>query len=1325
MRENQILCFLPRRPLVLVLSLTLGFLLLLALAALAAPGMAAPDLASVAAQDPVVINEFLADPADDITGDANGDGTREASQDEFVEIVNVSGGDLDLSGWTLEDGASVRHTFPAETVVPGGCSIVVFGGGVPTGGFGGSVVQTASGGLLGLNNGGDAITLTNPLATVVVTYTYGSEGGNNQSLTRDPDITGPEPLVYHSTAAGSGGALFSPGTMISGTAFAGCAPEAQVLINETDADTPSTDTLEFIELYDGGGGNTVLDGLVVVLYNGSGDVSYYAFDLDGYTTDGEGYFVIGSVPEADIYVSPGSSGWLQNGADAVALYLGDAVDFPNGTLVTADSLVDAIVYDTDDADDAELLVLLNVGQPQVNENGAGDKDNHSNQRCPNGSGDPRNTDTYVQKPSTPGAANDCAIPIPDVVINEVDSDTPSYDTLEFIELYDGGGGNTALDGLVVVLFNGSDDLSYEPVFDLDGYATDGEGYFVIGSVAGADLYVDPGSQGWLQNGADAVALYLGDAADFPNDTPLTTDNLVDAIVYDTDDGDDAGLLVLLNAGQPQVNENGGGDKDNHSNQRCPNGSGGLRNTDTYAQRSPTPDTENICELPPVPDLELSKSVNDHNPGEGDTITFTLELANSVDGAAGATNVVIRDYLPSTTTQVIYLDNTCGATVGGGVVNWTVGSIMTGTSVTCDIIVEIQSGTAGTHFSNLAEVFSSDQPDLDSTAGNLGAAPAEDDEDAVTVWVGTDPVCGTAATYIHTIQGSGPASPEDGNTHTIEGVVVGDFQDTSVGLRGFFLQEEDADADAEPMTSEGIFVYDSGFGVDVHSGDVVRVTGRVDEYSDLTELTSVVSVTICSAGNSVTPAQVTLPISDTDYWEWYEGMLVTIPQTLYATGNYDLGHYGELDLSVGGRLDNPTNVVAPGAPAIALQDLNDRSRIQLDDGSNVSNPPVVPYLGSDNTLRAGDTIPELTGVLGYAFGTYEIHPTEPVSFTRINVRDSAPHPVEGTIKVASFNVLNYFTTIDTGALICGPSGDMECRGADSAEELARQRAKIVSAIVAMDADVVGLIEIENPRDDDPTDDALLDLVSGLNDAAGAGTYAYIDTGYIGTDAIKQALVYKPGVVTPVGTYAVLDSSVYTTFLDTLNRPVLAQTFAENATGERFTVAVNHLKSKGSSCDAVDDPDTGDGQGNCNLTRLAAATALADWLATDPTGSGDSDFLIIGDLNSYAMEDPVAALKSRGYTDLVNTHVGPSAYSYVFEGQSGYLDHALGDASMAAQVTGVTIWHVNADEPSALNYNDYNQPYLYNPDPFSSSDHDPVIVGLYLWRSHQYLPLVMRQ
>jgi hypothetical protein len=197
-----------------------------------------------------------------------------------------------------------------------------------------------------------------------------------------------------------------------------------------------------------------------------------------------------------------------------------------------------------------------------------------------------------------------------LVINEVDADTPGNDAAEFVELYDGGMGTTPLDGLVVVFFNGSDDKSYLS-FDLDGQSTNADGYFVLGNpgVANVDMTFSPGGFGALQNGADAVALIVGNADDFPNDTLLPTDNIIDAIVYDTRDGDDSGLLPLLNSGQPQVNESGGNDKNTESNQRCANGTGGARNTSSYQQHLATPGAENVCGADEAPFITSTVPAN--------------------------------------------------------------------------------------------------------------------------------------------------------------------------------------------------------------------------------------------------------------------------------------------------------------------------------------------------------------------------------------------------------------------------------------------------------------------------------------------------------------------------------------------------------------------------------------------------------------------------------------------------------------------------------------------------------------------------------------------
>jgi hypothetical protein len=596
-------------------------------------------------------------------------------------------------------------------------------------------------------------------------------------------------------------------------------------------------------------------------------------------------------------------------------------------------------------------------------------------------------------------------------------------------------------------------------------------------------------------------------------------------------------------------------------------------------------------------------------------------------------------------------------------------------------------------------------------------------------------CGDPATRIHIVQGGGAVSPLAGQVVVVEGVVVATHQGAS-GLGGFYLQEEDDQADADANTSEGIFVFDGSFGVSVSLGDVVRVRGTAVEFAtgtaSLTELTSVRNVAVCDAGRSVTPASVTLPVADRSDWERYEGMLVTIPQALVVTEVFTLGRFGEVSLAPM-RLMQPTVTELPGAAALARQSLNDRSRILLDDANTLQNIEPVRYpapggLSAANTLRVGylasnapaGAAPSLTAVLDHRFDAYRLQPVAPsaIAFAPANPRPPAPAPVAGTLRVASFNLLNYFTTLDNAGPICGPAANQDCRGADSALEFSRQRAKILGAIRTLGPHVAGLIELENNAAA-----SLQDLVDGLNALTAPGTYAFVSTGTIGADAIKLGFIYQPGVVTPVGSPAILDNTVDIRAISTLNRPALAQTFRHNASGESLTVVVNHFKSKGSACDVpanpgeLVDPDALDGQGNCNLTRSSMANALKDWLAADPTRSGDPDFLIIGDLNAYAREDPIRALEAAGYTNLIRRDNGDGAYSYVFQGQSGYLDHALATASLRRQVTGVTEWHINADEPVVLDYNtEFKTPgqlsSFYSPEPYRSSDHDPLLIGLNL-------------
>ena len=386
------------------------------------------------------------------------------------------------------------------------------------------------------------------------------------------------------------GAVADPGEAINTFGASNVVATAlpDVVINEVDADQDSVDDAEFVELFDGGAGSTDLTGLSIVLYNGSDDLAYESHDLDGESTDGDGYFVLCSDAATVANCDLEAIGSIQNGEDGVALVVGDAVDFPNdAALPDEGDIVDAIVYETGSDTDSGLLVLLNGGQGVVDEDGGTDSTVDSNQRCPNGSGGQRNTDTYTQVAPTPGAENDCPdAVVPDVVINEVDADQDSVDDAEFVELFDGGAGSTDLTGLSIVLYNGSDDLAYES-HDLDGESTDGDGYFVLCSDAATVANCDLEAIGSIQNGEDGVALVVGDAVDFPNDAALPDEgDIVDAIVYETGSDTDSGLLVLLNGGQGVVDEDGGTDSTVDSNQRCPNGSGGQRNTDTYFQGAP-------------------------------------------------------------------------------------------------------------------------------------------------------------------------------------------------------------------------------------------------------------------------------------------------------------------------------------------------------------------------------------------------------------------------------------------------------------------------------------------------------------------------------------------------------------------------------------------------------------------------------------------------------------------------------------------------------------------------------------------------------------------
>jgi uncharacterized protein len=557
---------------------------------------------------------------------------------------------------------------------------------------------------------------------------------------------------------------------------------------------------------------------------------------------------------------------------------------------------------------------------------------------------------------------------------------------------------------------------------------------------------------------------------------------------------------------------------------------------------------------------------------------------------------------------------------------------------------------------------------------------------------TCPAVATQITAINAVQGAGLASGSVGQVVAVRGVVVGDFQ-AAAQLNGFFVQQVNADADA--ATSEGLFVFAPG-ARDVALGDYVQVVGPIAEFTasgtgatdSITQIANPTQIDVCGQTALPAPVEITLPVADAAVLERYEGMRVRFTQTLAATELFELGRFGQLVLAPVRQL-HPNN--APDLPTAAQNRLG---RIVLDDGSSSGNPAPTPYLSAADatgTRRMGDTVTGLTGVLSHNFGAYRLHPTAPVSFNVVNARPDVPPAVTGTFKVASFNVLNYFTTL--GA-----------RGANTAAEFTRQRDKIAAALAAMDADVVGLIEIENNGDT-----AVTNLLDALNARVGAGTYAAVGAGRFGTDEIKVDIIYKPAKVKRIGNPVLPTGQILADYTAASGRPPLAQRFQTVANDGGFWFVVNHFKSKG-SCPASGDVDQG--QGCWNQARTVQAGALKDFAAT-LTAGGEADVLMMGDFNSYLEEDPVKSLEAGGFESLLKRLAPEQRFTYVFGGETGALDHAYGSGSLRTQITGVAAWHINADEPTVLDYNLENKTDdRYAPTPFRSSDHDPVLVGLTL-------------
>jgi len=604
----------------------------------------------------------------------------------------------------------------------------------------------------------------------------------------------------------------------------------------------------------------------------------------------------------------------------------------------------------------------------------------------------------------------------------------------------------------------------------------------------------------------------------------------------------------------------------------------------------------------------------------------------------------------------------------------------------------------------------------ATFGKLNKAPADPEEPEEPA-----PGCTTPVTHtIAEVQGTGAATGLAGTKVTVEGVVTADHR--TGGYNGIYLQTAGSGGDrpvAAGTASDGIFVYltsNTANHPSVAIGDRVRVTGTASEFNALTQLTIAAKsdVQVCATGVPLpAPVPLSLPLSD-EARESAESMRVAPVGTYTVSDVFNTNRFGEIILAAGDKPASvPTDVARPGTDAAAqVKAANKARRILVDDGrtTNLATaelPP--PYLSKDDPVRVGDTVEKFgASVLGFGFNEWRLQPVTPIdaatpevsrtTFKDTNPRTAAPVNVGGDIRLASFNVLNYFVHF---------GGD--ARGAKDAAALAKQQAKIVSAITALDADVVALMEIENSVRFEANDPqlALKTLVGALNAADGAGTWDYVRSpAELPTpaeqDLITTAIIFKPAKVTPKGAArSVNDESVWSNA-----REPIAQTFTSGTI--TFTIVANHLKSKSTSVPPTgDNVDAGDGQGPYNGDRVRQATALAAFVEQVKTSSGSDKVLLMGDFNAYTQEDPMKVLYDAGYTDVHSTHAAGKS-SYVFGGESGSLDHGLATKSLADRVTGVDIWNINSVESFAYEYDGFAP--FYAPGPYRASDHDPVVIGL---------------
>ena len=584
-----------------------------------------------------------------------------------------------------------------------------------------------------------------------------------------------------------------------------------------------------------------------------------------------------------------------------------------------------------------------------------------------------------------------------------------------------------------------------------------------------------------------------------------------------------------------------------------------------------------------------------------------------------------------------------------------------------------------------------------------------------------------------IQGEGAETPVDPNQLvTTRGVVTAVY--ATGGFNGYYLQTAGTGGAETYTASQAVFVYSPDTVGEVAIGDHVEVTGYAEEYNGLTEITVDAggATVLDEDAEPVVPlADFTMPTTDAER-ETFEGMLVApvadyVVSDTYALGGWGDSAFGSIGLGLGGPLVQETDVAAPGSAEFDAVAADNAARaMTLDDGQSArtSTDAQVPYLTGAPDLRTGVGVTFHEPVIvDYRF-QWNFQPTQPVTgnadervtFAGGNTREAnaAPQDVGGDLTLASFNVLNYFTTLGEDLPGCTAytdrdgnpltvSGGCDARGAWNEENLQRQQDKIVAAINGLDADVVSLEEIENSaRFGEDRDAALATLVDALNEAAGEERWAFAPSpaelpDLAEQDVIRTAFIYNPNTVELAGESAVLTGSAA---FDNAREP-LAQAFTAAGTDYSFLAVVNHFKSKGGDCGDLP-------EGCFDDDREAQAAALATFADETAQSSAVEDVFLLGDFNSYSEEDPLQVLDGAGYTNL-NT----DETTYVFDGKVGSLDHVFANESAGERVSGVDVWNINSSESVLHEYSRYNyfaSELFQSGTQYRASDHDPILVGI---------------